>query len=311
MPNFVNMIHSTKLRMILERCMRNFINIAIIGRRNSAHLIEQVSKLAACLIALGCRVYIDSGIADEQFCPAYRYSQLEDWVGEIDLAISIGGDGTMLSVGRAIVNYGIPVVGVNQGKLGFMTDIAVEEMLDVISTMILEHKYVEEERSLLSAQVIRNGLVVNQALALNDIVLSRGAIGMMTEFEMSINNEFVQKQKSDGVIFATPTGSTAYSLAAGGPILHPHSKVFAIVPICPQSMSNRPIVISDEAMIELNLISDNMTILHYDGQEYFNLNQYDHVVISKSERPLRLLHPMDYNYYNTLRSKLDWSKRVS
>lgn len=291
--------------------MRNFTNIAIIGRRNSAHLIEQVSKLAACLTELGCRAYIDSSIADELFCPAYRYGALEEWINEIDLAISIGGDGTMLSVGRAIVNYGIPVVGVNQGKLGFMTDIAVEQMLEVISAMILRHEYVEEERTLLSAEVVRGDTLVNQSLALNDIVLSRGGIGMMTEFEMSINAEFVQTQKSDGVIFATPTGSTAYSLAAGGPILHPHSKVFAIVPICPQSMSNRPIVISDDVIIELNLISDNTTILHYDGQQYFNLNQYDRVIISKFKRPLLLLHPLDYNYYNTLRSKLDWSKRVS
>jgi len=291
--------------------MRNFINIAIIGRRNSAHLIEQVTKLAACLTALGCRTYIDSSIAAEFFCPAHRYGALEEWIDEIDLAISIGGDGTMLSVGRAIVNYGIPVVGINQGKLGFMTDIAVEQMLEVISAMILRHEYVEEERTLLSAEVLRGDTLVNQSLALNDIVLSRGGIGMMTEFEMSINAEFVQTQKSDGVIFATPTGSTAYSLAAGGPILHPHSKVFAIVPICPQSMSNRPIVISDDVIIELNLISDNTTVLHYDGQQYFNLNQYDRVIISKFKRPLRLLHPLDYNYYNTLRSKLDWSKRVS
>lgn len=291
--------------------MRNFTNIAIIGRRNSAHLIEQVTKLAACLTALGCRTYIDSSIAAEFFCPAHRYGALEEWIDEIDLAISIGGDGTMLSVGRAIVNYGIPVVGINQGKLGFMTDIAVEQMLEVISAMILRHEYVEEERTLLSAEVLRGDTLVNQSLALNDIVLSRGGIGMMTEFEMSINAEFVQTQKSDGVIFATPTGSTAYSLAAGGPILHPHSKVFAIVPICPQSMSNRPIVISDDVIIELNLISDNTTVLHYDGQQYFNLNQYDRVIISKFKRPLRLLHPLDYNYYNTLRSKLDWSKRVS
>ena len=291
--------------------MRNFTNIAIIGRRNSAHLIEQVTKLAACLTALGCRTYIDSSIAAEFFCPAHRYGALEEWIDEIDLAISIGGDGTMLSVGRAIVNYGIPVVGINQGKLGFMTDIAVEQMLEVISAMILRHEYVEEERTLLSAEVLRGDTLVNQSLALNDIVLSRGGIGMMTEFEMSINAEFVQTQKSDGVIFATPTGSTAYSLAAGGPILHPHSKVFAIVPICPQSMSNRPIVISDDVIIELNLISDNTTILHYDGQQYFNLNQYDRVIISKFKRPLLLLHPLDYNYYNTLRSKLDWSKRVS
>jgi NAD+ kinase len=146
---------------------------------------------------------------------------------------------------------------------------------------------------------------------LNDIVISRGTLGSMIEFEMSIDKQFVHKQKSDGVIFSTPTGSTAYALAAGGPILHPHSQVFSIVPICPQSMSNRPIVISDAVQIELLITTDNNSILHTDGQEYFKLEQGDRVLINKAKRSLRLLHPLDYNYYHTLRTKLDWSKRVS
>lgn len=291
--------------------MANFTNIAIIGRRNSEHLVEQVTKLAEWLQDFGCRAYLDDSVANDFYCPGYRCGKLADWIDAIDLAIIIGGDGTMLSVGRQIVNHGIPIMGINQGRLGFMTDISADEMLPIIKDMLMMREYVEEERTLLSAQVIRDGKFVYNDLALNDIVISRGAKGSMIEFEMSINNAFVQTQKSDGVIFSTPTGSTAYSLAAGGAILHTDAKVFSIVPICPQSMSNRPIVISDDAEIELTITRDTTTIIHYDGQEYFDLAKNDKVVISKSKRPLRLLHPMSYNYFNTLRTKLDWAKRVS
>lgn len=291
--------------------MANYKNIAIIGRRNSAHVFEQMLKLADQISSIGFIPYLDLSVGAEFDGGIHQTGFLSDWIETIDLVISLGGDGTMLSVGREIVNHNIPIIGINQGTLGFMTDISVNNMAPVISAMLLEHKYIEETRTLLSAQVIRNGLPVYQSLALNDIVLSRGSIGNMIEFEMSINNEFVHVQKSDGVIFATPTGSTAYSLSAGGPILHPHSQVFSIVPICPQSMSNRPIVISDDVIIELTINTNNTTILHYDGQQFYNLHHGDKIIISKAEYPLRLLHPLQYNYYHTLRTKLDWSKRVS
>jgi NAD+ kinase len=291
--------------------MANFTNIAIIGRRNSAHLLEQITKLAYALDKIGCKVFLDSGIDASIDLKEYNYGPISQWIHLIDLAIVIGGDGTMLSAGREIVNHGVPIVGINQGKLGFMTDISVNDMLNAVEEILVKRNYTIEERSLLTAQVIRDGKFVYQSTALNDIVISRGAIGSMIEFEMSINNEFVHSQKSDGVIFSTPTGSTAYSLAAGGPILHPHSKVFSIVPICPQSMSNRPLVLSDDVVIDLLLVKDTPTIIHYDGQEYFDLALNDQIVISKAKRPLKLLHPEGYNYYHTLRTKLDWSKRVS
>ena len=291
--------------------MRKFKNIAIIGRRNSEHLIQQVKTLANCLQEIGCNTYLDSSVSAGAMYAGHNCGKLAEWIEQIDLAIVIGGDGTMLSAGREIVDHGIPIVGINQGKLGFMTDIAVGDMSTTIQDMLLNDQYLQEERSLLCGQIIRNDQSVYTSLALNDIVISRGAIGSMIEFAMSINNEFVHSQKSDGVIFATPTGSTAYSLAAGGPILHPHSKVFSIVPICPQSMSNRPIVISDEVSIDLNLVRDTPAIIHYDGQEYFDLHFRDQIIITKAKYPLKLLHPIGYNYYNTLRTKLYWSQRVS
>ncbi len=150
-----------------------------------------------------------------------------------------------------------------------------------------------------------------QELALNDVVISRGAIGNMIEFNISIDNDFVLSQKSDGVIFSTPTGSTAYSLAAGGPILHPQAHVFSIVPICPQSMTNRPLVVHDSATIEFDLVRENATQIHFDGQECFDLQFQDKVVLAKHPQQFKIIHPRKYNYFHTLRTKLDWSKRVS
>ncbi|MEN9946561.1 MAG: hypothetical protein RLZZ293_947 [Pseudomonadota bacterium] len=291
--------------------MKKITNIIIIGRNNSEHLLPHIIQLAKWLEDHQFKVYLDQNSSSEIAKLEFSSGVIEQLIPKIDLAIIIGGDGTLLSAGRQLVSYDIPLIGINQGKLGFMTDIAINDMLSAIEDILLKHNYHEEQRTLLSAQVFRNQQKINHSLALNDIVISRGATGSMIEFEMSINHQFVHSQKSDGVIFATPTGSTAYSLAAGGAILHPHSKVFSIVPICPQSMSNRPIVISEDDIIELKLIKDNTTILHYDGQDYLNLQIGDQIIIQKFNQQLRLFHPDNYNYYNTLRNKLHWAKRVS
>lgn len=192
-----------------------------------------------------------------------------------------------------------------------MTDIAVNEMTEIIDSVVLDGQYNIELRSFLMAEVIRDNKVLALAIALNDVVISRGAIGNMIEFDISIDGQFVLSQKSDGVIFATPTGSTAYSLAAGGPIMHPNAKVFSIVPICPQALTNRPLVVHDEAVIEFTLVRENATQAHFDGQETFDLRFHDQVRLSKHPKALRLIHPHGYSYYSTLRQKLDWSKRVS
>ncbi len=192
-----------------------------------------------------------------------------------------------------------------------MTDITVDEMIVVIQSILVDNNYTLEARSLLAAKVIRDGKTVDNGVALNDIVISRGAIGNMIEFDINIDNQSVLSQKSDGVIFATPTGSTAYSLAAGGPIINPDAKVFSIVPICPQSLTNRPLVVNDSGVIEFILMRENSTQLHVDGQECFNLIYKDKVILNKHPKQLQFIHPQDYNYYKTLKRKLEWSKRLS
>ncbi len=291
----------------------NFKNIALIGKYQSLDVIDQVIELAHHLQERNFNVYIDCG----DYCDAnanfttFNTGNISGWLNELDLVIVIGGDGTLLSAARKIVNHDIPIIGVNQGKLGFMTDIAAHDMLSTLDDILLNNNFKHEKRSLINAKVIRNDKTIIENVVLNDIVISRGNIGNMIEFDITIDHDFVLSQKSDGVIFATPTGSTAYSLAAGGPIMHTHAQVISMVPICPQSLSNRPIVLPDNVVIEFLLTRDNSTQIHFDGQECVNLAYHDKVILTKHTKEFKIIHPLNYNYYYTLRKKLDWSKRVS
>jgi NAD+ kinase len=289
-----------------------FKNIAIVGKYHNNDLTTHVSKLAEFLQNQHFNVYIDiNRNTDFNEFAKFNIGKIEDWTNFINLVIVIGGDGTMLSVARRIVNFDIPIVGINQGRLGFMTDIAIGEMFTAIEDIVVNKNYTLELRSLLKMEIIRNNQNIIQDVGLNDIVISRGNIGSMIEFNISIDEQFVLSQKSDGIIFATPTGSTAYSLAAGGPILHPQAEVFSIIPICPQSLTNRPIVIHDSAKIEFDLVRGSSTLLHIDGQDCFELQLNDKIILSKFPKQFTIIHPQNYNYYTTLRTKLYWSKRVS
>ena len=302
----------------------NFKNIAIFGKYGDPKIMERVFYLANHLYDIGINVYVDcngdfisNNIGNINLNHGTKSTngivqgKLIDWVSFLNLVVVVGGDGTLLSASRNIVNHKIPIIGVNHGKLGFMTDISAEEMVGVLDDVLLRDKYAIENRSLLFAEVRREQNIISSAIALNDVVISRGAIGHMIEFDIAINQQFVLSQKSDGVIFSTPTGSTAYSLAAGGAIIHPSANVFSIVPICSQSMSNRPLIVNDDVTIELKLVKDNSTQVHFDGQEAFNLMHQDEVILTKHSQQLHLMHPEGYNYYRTLRKKLDWFKRVS
>lgn len=289
-----------------------FKNIALIGKYQSLDVTDLVIELAHHLNN-NFSVYIDCG----EYCninpnfTKFTTGNITDWLDTLDLVIVVGGDGTLLSAARKIVNHSIPIIGVNQGTLGFMTDISSDNMLKTLDDILLHNKYKLENRSLINAKIIRKNNVIAENVVLNDIVISRGSIGNMIEFDITIDGDFVLSQKSDGVIFSTPTGSTAYSLAAGGPIMHPNSNVISMVPICPQSLSNRPIVVSDNVIIEFLLTRENATQIHFDGQECFDLRFHDKVILSKHSTEFKIIHPSNYNYYYTLRKKLDWSKRVS
>lgn len=286
-----------------------FKRVGLVARHNKTAITASLRELANHLTAANIDVFIDRESATQGEIGPHRLIDRLDIGKLVDLAIVLGGDGTMLSVARLLAPYHVPLLGVNQGRLGFMTDIPLHEMLTSVDA-ILRGEFLPEGRMLLQTTVIRDKTEIAHALALNDVVFNRGLTGSMIEFEVFIDKQFVYSQRSDGLIVSTPTGSTAYSLASGGPILHPTLQAIALVPICPQSMSNRPIAVSDSCDVEFTLTRGQDARVHFDGQSHCDLMEMDRVLIRRYRNPLRILHPLGYNYYDMLRHKLHWGERL-
>lgn len=284
-----------------------FRTIALIGKYKSPEIAESLMSLAEFLRSRGVDVLVEEGTADlvgADGFPVVSYASIGE---RADLAIVLGGDGSMLTAARKLAESDVPLVGVNQGRLGFMTDLARDDMLDGM-TDLLEGKFKGEQRFLLDASVRRGDAVLFQTQALNDVVVNKGDLGRMIEFAVSIDGEFIYNQRSDGLIIATPTGSTAYALSANGPILHPSVPGIALVPLCPHALSNRPITVSDDSRIEIVLHAPHRARVHADGQEKFELEAGDRVSVARSGRSIRFLHPLGYSYFAMLREKLHWSE---
>ena len=230
--------------------------------------------------------------------------------GSADVAIVLGGDGTMLGIARQLAPFNVPLIGVNQGRLGFMTDIPLERMLPALSD-VLDGKGVSESRSLLEGIVEREGREIFRAVAFNDVVVSRGAGAGMVELGVEVDGHFMYNQRSDGLIISTPTGSTAYALSAGGPILHPGLGGIVLVPIAPHALSNRPIVLSDDCEIRIELASGRDCSVNFDMQSLTSLQHHDRVIVRRSEHAVHFLHPEGWSYYHTLREKLHWNEYPS
>ncbi len=232
----------------------------------------------------------------------------EEMVDKIDIAIVVGGDGTLLKIGRFLSEYSIPVIGINLGRLGFLVDISPEQIVTQLDA-IFKGQYIKESRSLLHASAYRGNTLLGEGSALNDVVLHVRNDIRMIEFTTHIDGKFVNSQRADGIVIATPTGSTAYSLSGGGPILHPELDAVVLVPICPHTLSNRPIVVSNTGIIEINLCESRKvnSRLSFDGQANIALRAGDKIVIRQKKHKLILIHPEKYDYYRILRNKLGWS----
>ena len=225
---------------------------------------------------------------------------------QADVAIVLGGDGTMLGIARELAPHRVPLIGINQGRLGFMTDIALDQMAEVLAPM-LRGDYEADRRVLLDAEVRRKDRVTHHARALNDVVVSRGVAGGMVEYTARVDGVTMYTQRADGVIVATPTGSTAYALSANGPILYPSLAGLLLVPVAPQTLSNRPIVLTDDVVIEIEITDVRDASAHFDMQTYSHLSPGDVVRVKRSADSATLLHPVGYNFFATLRQKLHWS----
>jgi len=287
--------------------MPAFKTIALIGRYNSAEVASGLAIMGDYLRKQGREVLLEEETAAASGIDGFPTADYAEIGAKADLAVVQGGDGSMLNAARHLAAHRVPLVGVNQGRLGFMTDIASAKMLDAMAE-ILAGRHVIEERTMLAAEVRRDGVVTLATLALNDAVVNKGAVGRLIEFLVHIDGEFVYDLRGDGLIVATPTGSTAYALSSDGPILQPSVPGFALVPICPHTLSNRPIMVSDRTVIDITLKRSIDARLHFDGQMQCDLQEGDRVVIRRAEHTIKFVHPPGYSYYAMLREKLHWSE---
>jgi NAD+ kinase len=225
---------------------------------------------------------------------------------QADVAIVLGGDGTMLSIARDLAAHDVPLIGINFGRLGFITDIALHQMPEVLEPM-LHGRYEIDRRTLLESDVLHEGAAVLRTHALNDVVISHGVTGGLVEFSVRVNGATMYTQRADGLILATPTGSTAYALSANGPILHPSLTGFVLVPVAPHTLSNRPITLPDDVEVEIELTEVRDASAYFDMQSFAPLEAGDIIRARRSGHVATLLHPAGYNYFATLRQKLHWN----
>ncbi len=283
-----------------------FETIALIGKYQSREIAESLLELATFLSGRGVEVLLEEETAVAVGANGYASVSYEAIGARAGLAIVLGGDGTMLNAARHLAEFEVSLIGINQGRLGFMTDIALDTMIESI-TALLEGKFSRERRFLLNAEVLRDGEPAFQTLALNDVVVNKGDIGRMIELEVKVDDELIHVLRADGLIVSTPTGSTAYALAANGPILHPSVPGIAIVPLCPHALTNRPITVSDRSTIDIALLPPHDARIHFDGQTRFDARAGDVVRVVRSRHHITLLHPPGYSYFAMLRGKLHWS----
>lgn len=285
----------------------SFKTVALIGKYKSPEIAEPLLRLGQFLERRGVSVLLDQLTASHVGeCP-HPVSSLEELGRKADLAVVLGGDGTMLNIARTFAPYDVALVGVNQGRFGFLTDISIDTMFETIGA-ILDGKFVAEDRMLLASEVFRGDERIFDVLAFNDVVVSKGAKGSMIEFEVRIDGQFIYSQRADGLIVATPTGSTAYALSSGGPIVHPSLKVMALVPVCPHTLSNRPIVISSDCSVEIIVRGAVDPRAHFDSHSHLDLREGDRIVVRRYAHPISLLHPVGHSYYAMLREKLNWNR---
>ncbi len=284
-----------------------FKTVALVGKYQSAEVAEALGRLSAYLQGRGVSVLVDEDTARVVGgVGGARAATFEQIAERADLAVVLGGDGTMLTAARRLGTYTVPLLGINQGRLGFLTDVGRGEMLDRVGE-VLDGQYLRERRVLLEAEVLRDGVPVFSSVALNDVVVSRGEVGRMIEFELTVDGEYIYRQRSDGIIVATPTGSTAYALSANGPILHPRLAGMVLVPLSPHGLTYRPIALSHDSTVDIMIVAPHDARIHFDGQTLFDAHGGDCVRVRRSFQSVTLLHPPGYSYFAVLREKLHWS----
>ena len=287
----------------------SFQNIGIIGKYNDSTVGETVNTLGHYLLEKQINVLLDEGTAQNNPGLNIPTADRDTMSQQCELIIVVGGDGTLLNAARSLAHTSVPLIGINLGRLGFLTDVS-PDMMQICMDEILTGHYIEEERFLLHASILRNGEHISDSYAFNDVVMHKWDIARMIEIDTFIDGNFVSTIRADGLIVSTPTGSTAYALSGGGPIIQSNLDAVVLVPICPHTMSNRPIVVDANSRIEVIVGTSHQAQVTCDGQINLGLVANDRVVIKKHPKPVRLIHPPSYDYFDILRAKLRWGGRL-
>lgn len=285
-----------------------FERIGIIGKHADRSVGDTILQLAAYLIKRSLDIRLEDATSRLLDQHPYPTSTMAELALNRDLVIVVGGDGTLLHAARTFSEGQIPLLGINLGRLGFLTDVSRDDMYPSLDR-ILSGDYEEEQRSLLRT-TIGNGTESEPTKALNDVVIHKWNSARLIEFETYINGQLVTDQRSDGMIIATPTGSTAYALSGGGPILYPSLNALVLVPICPHTLSNRPIVVDGDSKVEIRIAPGHHKNVRVtcDGLKRLKAEMGQHILIRKAQHPIRLIHPRGHDHYSVLRAKLGWGK---
>jgi NAD+ kinase len=286
-----------------------FKHVAIVGKYNAVGSKDALERIAHFLHDQGCDVVIEHETALNTGLTQHHVLDVEGIGAQCDMALVMGGDGTMLGIGRQLARYNVPLVGINQGRLGFITDIPFNTFETLLAPM-LRGEYEEDQRALMQAGVWRDGHCVFETIAMNDVVVNRGGSPSMVELRVEVDGHFVANQRADGLIISSSTGSTAYALSAGGPLLHPAIDGWLMVPIAPHTLSNRPIVLPSTGEIAVEVVAGRDASAHFDMQTFTSLLHHDRITVRRSAHKLRLLHPVGWSYFDTLRKKLHWNEGV-
>jgi NAD+ kinase len=288
--------------------MDTFNNIIIIGRSNIKGISQTLDELKQFLTKRGVNIFAESMTATLMDCTGINIIDTNNIPEAADLIIVVGGDGSLLNAAHMALTCELPILGVHRGRLGFLTDIPPDDLEQI--SAVLEGDYLKEKRHVLSMSLTHQATVLAEGIALNDVVLLPGDAAQMITFDTYINNQFVYQQRADGLIVATPTGSTAYALSGGGPILHPSLEAIELVAMFPHTLSSRPLVVPNDSHIEVHLCASNPQPagISCDGLPRIDAPAGSIITIQKHDKHIQLIHPNDYTYYNTLREKLGWER---
>ena len=286
----------------------SFASVGLIGRHSSPQIVDSLVAVAECLDGHGVETLLEDDTAGMLANTQHEHVPRQDLGRRCDLIVVVGGDGSLLGVGRDLAHAGVPVLGVNRGGLGFLADISPEQIATKLSD-VLGGAYVIEDHFLLNATITRRDGQLNRSPALNDVVVHMGGMARMMEFSLWVGDQFVYDQRSDGLIVASPTGSTAYALSAGGPIMHPSLDAIVVVPMFPHTLTSRPLMVPGDSEIKIVAAAD--AEISCDSQVDFSLKAGDEVRISKYQSPLRLVYTLGHSFYESCRSKLDWASRLA